>query len=185
MPDESPLRSGRESDAGDGASGSAGEPASLQGRAAFLANWDWQPVVRLNERLCASGRAQHGKNSETHAACEKEWLEGVQIQRTLLETLGWLRSFHRKAPFLFFNGNTFCRNRPHPDRRIFRRIPSRAPARSGVAGRALCCRRAGSTVRYFRNQFIGSQGGVYTRGPRSNIERLHHRHHFMFSRTVV
>lgn len=108
MPDESPLRSGRESDAGDGASGSAGEPASLQGRAAFLANWDWQPVIRLNERLCASGRAQHGKNSETHAACEKEWLEGVQIQRTLLETLGWLRSFYRKAPFLFFNGNTFA-----------------------------------------------------------------------------
>ena len=108
MSNESPLRSGRKSDAGNGASGSAGEPASLQGRAAFLAHWDWQSVVRLNERLCESGRAQHGKNSETHAACEKEWLEGVQIQRTLLETLDWLRSFHRKAPFLFFNGNTFA-----------------------------------------------------------------------------
>lgn len=108
MADESPLRSGRKSDAGDGASGSAGEPASLQGRAAFLAHWDWQPVVRLNERLCGSGRAQHGKNSETHAGCEKEWREGVKTERTLLETLDWLRSFHRKAPFLFFNGNTFA-----------------------------------------------------------------------------
>src|SRR6185312_7355569 len=108
MSDETPIRSGRESDAGNGASGSAGEPASLQGRAAFLKNWDWQSVVRLNKRLCGSGRAQHGKNSETHAACEKEWLEDVQNQRTLLETLDWLRSYHRKAPFLFFNGNTFA-----------------------------------------------------------------------------
>lgn len=108
MSDESPLRSGRKRDAGDGASGGAGEPASLQGRAAFLAHWDWQSVIRLNERLCGSRRAQHGKNSETHAACEKEWREGVKIERTLLETLDWLRSFHRKAPFLSFNGNTFA-----------------------------------------------------------------------------
>jgi hypothetical protein len=108
MDDESPLRFGRTRDAGDGASGSAGEPASLQGRAAFLANWDWQSVVRINERLCGGGRAQHGKNPETHAACEKEWREGVKGERTLLETLDWLRSFHRKAPFFFFNGNTFA-----------------------------------------------------------------------------
>jgi hypothetical protein len=108
MSDESPLRSGSESDAGDGAGGSSGEPASLQGRAAFLVDWDWQSVVRLNERLCGGGRAQHGKNSETHAASENEWREGVKSERTLLETLDWLRSFHRKAPFLFFNGNTFA-----------------------------------------------------------------------------
>ena len=108
MSDESPLRSGHERDAGNGAARGAGEPAPLQGRAAFLKNWDWQSVVRLNERLCGSGRAQHGKNSETHAACEKEWREGVKTERTLLETLGWLRSYHRKAPFLFFNGNTFA-----------------------------------------------------------------------------
>src|SRR5262249_14059058 len=34
--------------------------------------------------------------------------EGAGKERTLLETLDWLRSFHRKAPFLFFNGNTFA-----------------------------------------------------------------------------
>jgi hypothetical protein len=38
----------------------------------------------------------------------KRWREGVKTERTLLETLGWLRSYHRKAPFLFFNGNTFA-----------------------------------------------------------------------------
>lgn len=108
MGDETSLRSGDESNAEDGARGSAGEPASLQGRAPFLENWNWESVVRINERLCRGGRAQHGKNSETHAAGEKEWSQGHGKERTLLETLDWLRSFHRKAPFLFFNGNTFA-----------------------------------------------------------------------------
>jgi hypothetical protein len=108
MDDETSLRSGDESNAEDGAAGGAGQPASLQGRARFLANWDWQSVVRINERLCRGGRAQHGKNSETHARCEEEWNEGSGKERSLPETLDWLRSFHRQAPFLFFNGNTFA-----------------------------------------------------------------------------
>jgi hypothetical protein len=108
MPDETSLRPGDESDAQDGAGGSTGEPASLQGRAPFLKNWNWQSVIRINERLCRGGGAQHGKNSETHARCEGEWIEGCAKERSLLETLDWLRSFHRKAPFLFFNGNTFA-----------------------------------------------------------------------------
>jgi hypothetical protein len=108
MADETSLRPGDESDPEDGAAGSAGESTSLQGRAPFLQNWDWQSIVRINERLCRGGRAQHGKNSETHAGCEAEWLQGGGQERSLLETLDWLRSFHRKAPFLFFNGNTFA-----------------------------------------------------------------------------
>jgi len=108
MTDEAARRSGDESNAKDGARGSAGEPASLQGRAPFLANWNWESVVRVNERLCRGDRAQHGKNSETHARCEEEWIQGGGKARTLPETLDWLRSFHRKAPFLFFNGNTFA-----------------------------------------------------------------------------
>lgn len=108
MRDETPVRPGQEGDSRDGGGGGAGEPAPLQTRAALLENWDWQSVVRLNERLCSGGRAQHGKNSETHTSCEQEWIEGKQVGRSLLETLDWLRSFHRKAPFLFFNGNTFA-----------------------------------------------------------------------------
>jgi hypothetical protein len=108
MSDEAARRSGDESDTKDGAAGSTGEPASLQGRAPFLTNWNWESVVRINERLCRGGRAQHGKSSETHARCEEEWAQGSSKERTLLETLDWLRSFHRKAPFLFFNGNTFA-----------------------------------------------------------------------------
>ena len=108
MADEAAHRSGDESNAENGARGSTGEPASLQARAPFLANWQWKSVVSINARLCRGGRAQHGKNSETHARCEEEWLEGSGKERSLLETLDWLRSFHRKAPFLFFNGNTFA-----------------------------------------------------------------------------
>ena len=107
MSDDTSLRSRERNHAGDGVGGSAGEPAPLQGRAAFLANWSWQSVTRINERLCSGGRAQHGKNSETHASCEKGWSEGCKVERSLPETLDWLRSFHRKAPFFFFNGNTF------------------------------------------------------------------------------
>jgi hypothetical protein len=108
MDDETPLRSGDESNAQDGAQGSTGEPTSVQGRAPFLQNWNWQSVILINERLCRGGGAQHGKNSETHARCEDEWNQGHGQDRSLLETLDWLRSFHRKAPFLFFNGNTFA-----------------------------------------------------------------------------
>lgn len=108
MGDEAANRSGHARDPQDGRGGGAGEPASLQGRAALLQNWDWQSIVRLNERLCRGGRAQHGQNSEAHAGCESEWHAGRQRERSFLETLDWLRSFHRKAPFLFFNGNTFA-----------------------------------------------------------------------------
>jgi hypothetical protein len=108
MGDETSLRSGDEGNTENGARGSTGEPASLQGRAPLLSNWDWQSVVRINERLCSGGRAQHGKNSETHKGCSEEWREGSGKERSLLETLDWLRSFHRKAPFFFFNGNTFA-----------------------------------------------------------------------------
>jgi hypothetical protein len=80
----------------------------LQARAQFLKNWDWQSVVGINRGACERGRAQHGINSETEGACAAEW-ESLGLQAlTLGETLNRLRAFHRQAPFLFFNGNTFA-----------------------------------------------------------------------------
>ncbi len=80
----------------------------LQARAAFLKNWDWLAVVSINRGACERGRAQHGVNSETGAACASEW-ERLRFQTlTLGEILDRLRAFHRRAPFLFFNGNTFA-----------------------------------------------------------------------------
>ena len=108
MHDETPIRSSSESNTGDGVGRGSSQQSPLQTRAAFLQNWHWELVVRLNERLCERGSAQHGKNSEAYANSQREWNEGHKVERSLLETLGWLRSFHRKSPFLFFNGNTFA-----------------------------------------------------------------------------
>jgi hypothetical protein len=88
--------------------GGGGFSSPLQARAQFLKNWDWLAVVSINRGACQRGRAQHGINSETGAACAAEW-EALRFQSlTLADTFDNLRAFHRKAPFLFFNGNTFA-----------------------------------------------------------------------------
>ncbi len=51
---------------------------------------------------------QHGINSETGGACAAEWEARRSENLTFGDTLDLLKSFHRKAPFLFFNGNTFA-----------------------------------------------------------------------------
>ncbi len=87
--------------------GGGSECSPLQARAAFLENWDWQSIVGINERTCRRGGSQHGVNSETGAACAAEWRLLHQNELSLGETFDALRTFHRKAPFLFLNGNTF------------------------------------------------------------------------------
>src|SRR5260370_26443606 len=85
--------------------GGIGSPP--QARVQFLKNWDWQPVIGINRGACQRGRAQHGVNSETGSTCAKDW-EALGFQRlTLAGSLEQLRIFHRRATFLFFNGNTF------------------------------------------------------------------------------
>ena len=88
--------------------GSAGEQSPLQTRAAFLNNRSWESVIGFNRGACERGAAQHGFNSETHAACAADWEEARGRDLTLAETFDLLRSFHRRAPFLFYNGNTFA-----------------------------------------------------------------------------
>ena len=88
--------------------GSGGIGSPLQARAAFVKNWDWQSVISINRGACERGRAQHGVNSETGSACAQEWEAFSSQVLTLAETLDRLLRFHRKAPFLFFNGNTFA-----------------------------------------------------------------------------
>ncbi|HEY3932130.1 MAG TPA: hypothetical protein VGM58_07155 [Verrucomicrobiae bacterium] len=94
---------------GGGHSGrSRREPAPLQSRAKFLQNWDWSSVAQINGGLCERSRAQRGVNSETHAAVAEEWEKHRVAELSLLETFQFLQSCHRRAPFLFFNGNTFA-----------------------------------------------------------------------------
>src|SRR6185436_6638876 len=106
MADEAPNRSPEIRNARRSAQRGAGEQPPLQTRAAFLANWNWQSVILHNQGVCQRGRAQHGTNSESAAAVGQEWDQKRLVEFTLGETLDYLRHCHRRAPFLFFNGNT-------------------------------------------------------------------------------
>ena len=88
--------------------GSPREQSPLQARAQFLKNRSWELVVSLNRGACARGGAQHGFNRETQEACAREWAEKEQQILSVAETIEFLRHCHRRAPFLFFNGNTFA-----------------------------------------------------------------------------
>jgi hypothetical protein len=108
MADETETGPAGAPEGGGHSQGGGGLGSPLQTRAAFVKNWDWQSVISINRGACQRGRAQHGVNSETGSACAQEW-ETLRSQiLTLAETLDCLRGFHRKAPFLFFNGNTFA-----------------------------------------------------------------------------
>jgi hypothetical protein len=108
MDDETETGSAGAVEGGGHPQGSGGIGSPLQTRAAFVKNWDWQSVISINRGACERGRAQHGANSETGIACSQEW-EALRSQiLTLADTLDRLRGFHQKAPFLFFNGNTFA-----------------------------------------------------------------------------
>jgi hypothetical protein len=108
MLDEAEIGSAGAPDSGGHPQGGGGIGSPLQARAAFVKNWDWQSVISINRGACERGRAQHGVNSETGSACAQEWEAFRSQVLTLAETLDSLLRFHRKAPFLFFNGNTFA-----------------------------------------------------------------------------
>src|SRR5438477_1119329 len=88
--------------------GGSGEQSPLQTRAQFLKNRSWELVVGLNRGACARGGAQHGQNSESYEATERDWRQKQSEPLSLDETIEFLRRCHRRAPFLFFNGNTFA-----------------------------------------------------------------------------
>ena len=87
---------------------SSGEQSPLQTRAAFLKNRSWELVTSLNRGACARRGAQYGQNSESYGTLETEWRRLQTDTSTLDEAINFLRHCHRRAPFLFFNGNTFA-----------------------------------------------------------------------------
>jgi hypothetical protein len=108
MSDETPTGSAGASDGRGHPRGSPGEQSPLQARAQFLKNRSWELVISLNRGACARGSAQHGQNSESYEALEAEWRRRQSEISSLEEAIEFLRSCHRRAPFLFFNGNTFA-----------------------------------------------------------------------------
>jgi len=107
MPDETEIRLSGEDYSGDAHGERAGEQSPLQGRAAFIKNWDWQPVASLNRGSCDRGKALHGNNSETCEQVRQRWERWRFEELTLGAALDFLLECHRAGPFLFFNGNTF------------------------------------------------------------------------------
>ena len=108
MDDETATGSAGTTDRKGSSEGSYGLSSPLQARAHFLKNWGWQSVTSINQGACQRGRAQHGINSETGGSCAQAW-ETLRVQTlSLADVLEHLRSFHKRAPFLFFNGNTFA-----------------------------------------------------------------------------
>jgi hypothetical protein len=108
MSDEAATGSGGTTDGSRHSPRSRGEPAPLQSRAKFLQNWNWASVTQIHDGLCQRGQAQRGLNPETHASVSQEWEKHRPSELSLLETFQFLKSCHRRAPFLFFNGNTFA-----------------------------------------------------------------------------
>jgi len=108
MGDETAIGSAGTSDQRGHPRGGPGEQSSLQTRAQFLKNRSWEHVIRFNQGACARGGAQHGLNPETQEEVAKEWEQRRLTILSLTETLDFLRHCHRRAPFLFFNGNTFA-----------------------------------------------------------------------------
>ena len=106
MSDEAATGSAGTSDGGGHSPRSRGEPAPLQSRAHFLQNWNWASVTQIHDGLYQRGSAQRGINPETHAAVSQEWENRGASELSLRETFQFLKSWHRRAPFLFFNGNT-------------------------------------------------------------------------------
>ena len=74
----------------------------------FSKTGDWQSVIRHNRGVCERGRAQHGTNSESFKAVSQEWEQKRRLESAWERRLDFLRACHRRAPFLFFNGNTFA-----------------------------------------------------------------------------
>jgi hypothetical protein len=108
MSDETANRFAGTSDGRGHPRGSSGEQSPLQTRAAFLKKRSWELVISYNRGACARGGAQHGQNSESYAAVEASWRLKQTETLSFQETLDFLKSCHRRAPFLFFNGNTFA-----------------------------------------------------------------------------
>lgn len=123
MSDETPNRSAGAPDRQGHFGGSGSDSSPLQARAAFIKNWNWQSVVRINEGTCERGRAQHGLNTETASACAAEWETRRQETLSLGDTIDFLRRCHRLAPFLFFNGNTFAAIGRELTRALFSDLP--------------------------------------------------------------
>lgn len=75
---------------------------------AWLADYTWEVVTAQNAVLCAAKNALHKPTSDGHAETKALWLLQHTQSMRLDEAVDLCRRCHRKAPFCFYNGNTFA-----------------------------------------------------------------------------
>lgn len=75
---------------------------------AWLADFTWEIVTAQNAVLCAAKNALHKPTSDGHAATKELWEQQHTQDMRLDEAVDLCRRCHRKAPFCFYNGNTFA-----------------------------------------------------------------------------
>jgi len=74
-----------------------------------FADYEWDFIESLNEELCSKAGYQHGRTSDGYEGAKAFFEEMIAREScSLPEAVDLLRQMHRKAPFLFLNGNTFC-----------------------------------------------------------------------------
>src|SRR5258708_141933 len=181
MPDETASRPAETPDGGGHRGGDCGEKSPIQARAAFFANWSWELVIGFNRTACARGRAQHGLSRETEGACRTDWENERTREVTLGEALDFLRSFHKRAPFLFFNGNTFADSGRRICEAIFADLPAvRRRAIASAVGHYI----AGVLDRGWMVQVIESLWRVAQLGPGDRVRTLKGTLHGVITRVL-
>jgi len=74
----------------------------------WLAGVPWDLVVYQNAALCAAKNALHKPTSDGHDETQKLWNLRHRDTMTLFEVINFCRECHKRAPFCFYNGNTFA-----------------------------------------------------------------------------
>lgn len=74
----------------------------------WLRDVPWEAVIELNRALCSAGGYQHGLTREGRQTAAEAWADLSGTPLEFADLCMRLREFHRRAPFLFYNGNTFA-----------------------------------------------------------------------------
>jgi len=82
------------------------DPSILEKRA-WLAPFSWEFIETINQIACQNGGYLHKASSDGFEETKSLWLQNQHKEMTFPETMDFLFSCHRKAPFCFLNGNTF------------------------------------------------------------------------------
>ena len=92
----------------------------------------WGDVTMLNARLCAAKGALHKPTSDGHDTTRDLWERSRTMELTLEEAIVICHRCHRRAPFCFFNGNTFVAIARGIIKPVLEQLTARDPMRAAA-----------------------------------------------------